>query len=107
MGLLRDIGLWLWRLLPANPILVRVVSGGGKRTRHLWARCLYLAILFVVMIIMGTGLLSGGSLASLAKKSTQTFMAVSLVQLFLMAFIAPVFTAAAITPSKTLKSPAL
>ncbi len=100
MGVLRDIGLWLWRLLPANPILVRVVGGGGKRTRHLWARCLYLAILFVVMIIMGTGLLSSGSLATLAKNSTKTFMAVSLVQLFLMAFIAPVFTAAAITQEK-------
>jgi ABC-type transport system involved in multi-copper enzyme maturation permease subunit len=101
MGLLRDISLWLWRLLPANPILVRVVSGGGRRRRHMWARCLYLAVLFVVIIVVGGGMLTtSGSLATLAKKSTQTFMWVSVVQLFLMAFIAPVFTAAAITQEK-------
>ncbi|MCK4343146.1 MAG: hypothetical protein KAY37_15635 [Phycisphaerae bacterium] len=45
MGVLRDIGLWLWWLLPANPILVRVVSTGGKRTRHFWARLIYLVAL--------------------------------------------------------------
>jgi len=101
VGLLRDIGLWLWRLLPANPIMVRVVSAGGKRIRHFWARCLYLGVLFVVMIAVGGGLLTANaSLATLAKQSTNSFMAVSLAQLFLMAFIAPVFTAGAITQEK-------
>ena len=41
MGILQDIGRWLWRLLPANPILVRVVTAGGKRKRHLAARFIY------------------------------------------------------------------
>jgi len=101
MGILRDIGLWLWRLLPANPILVRVVSAGGKRTRHLWARVVYLVALFVVMLVVTSNLLGPSqSLADLAKQSTQTFMYVSLVQLFLMSFIAPVFTAGAITQEK-------
>jgi ABC-type transport system involved in multi-copper enzyme maturation permease subunit len=101
MGVLRDIGLWLWRLLPANPILVRVVSAGGKRSRHMWARVIYLVVLFIVMLVMGGNMLGGSrSLADLAKQSTQTFMAVSLVQLFLMSFIAPVFTAGAITQEK-------
>lgn len=101
MGLLRDIAMWLWRLLPANPILVRVVSTGGKRSRHLWARLIYLVALMVVFLVMG-GLLLGAreSLAELAKKATQTFMAVSMVQLFLMSFIAPVFCAGAITQEK-------
>ena len=103
MSILRDIGLWLFRLLPGNPILVRVVSMGSKRTRHLWARIIYLVALFAVLLVMGTGLLKGGqgtSLAELAKDSTQTFLWVSLVQLFLMSFIAPVFCAAAITQEK-------
>jgi len=102
MGIFRDIALWLWRLLPANPIVVRVVSAGGKRTRHLWARVIYLVILFVVMLVVGSNLLGGPStsLSELAKQATQTFMAVSMVQLFLMSFIAPVFTAGAITQEK-------
>lgn len=103
MTLLHDIGAWLWRLLPANPILVRVVSAGGKRTRHLHARWMYLIVLFVVMLVVGGGgALNAGSnsLADLAKKSTNTFMIVSIVQLFLMSFIAPVFMAGAITQEK-------
>ena len=102
MTLARDLWSWWWRLLPANPIMVRVVSAGGKRTRHLWARIAYLVVLFLVMLVMGTGLLDpkGNSLAALAKQSTTTFMFVSLVQLFLMSFIAPVFTASAITQEK-------
>lgn len=101
MGILHDLSRWLWRLLPGNPILLRVVSAAGKRQRHLWARVIYLAALITVMIIMGGGLLGGdNSLAELAKDSTQTFMWVSLVQLVLMSFIAPVFCAGAITQEK-------
>src|SRR5512143_4155856 len=99
MGILRDIGAWLWRLLPGNPILVRVVSGGGRRSRHLWARLIYLVVL-VGFFLLGGGLLlgvQGRSLADLAKQATQTFMVVSMVQLFLMSFIAPIFCAGAIT----------
>jgi len=100
MGILRDLGLWLWRLLPANPILVRVVSTGGKRRRHLWARLIYLVALVVVFLWARGLLLGGGSLADMAKRSTQTFMTVSMVQLFLMSFVAPVFCAGAITQEK-------
>ena len=100
MGILKDIGLWLWRLLPANPILVRVVSAGGKRTRHMWARVVYLVVLFIVMLVLSTKALGTTSLVNLAKGSTVTFVWVSLVQLFLMSFIAPVFTAGAITQEK-------
>ena len=99
-GVTRDLGSWFWRLLPANPILVRVVSMGGKRMRHFLARLTYLGVMLVVMVIFGTGFFGDRSLAELAKSSTQTFMWVSLVQLFLMSFIAPVFTAGAITQEK-------
>jgi ABC-type transport system involved in multi-copper enzyme maturation permease subunit len=102
MNVLNDLGLWFWRLLPANPILVRVVTTGGKRIRHLWARVGYLVVLFIVMLVVGNAALKPGSssLCELAKGSTKTFMFVSMVQLFLMCFIAPVFTAAAITQEK-------
>jgi ABC-type transport system involved in multi-copper enzyme maturation permease subunit len=102
MNVFNDLGLYLWRLLPANPILVRVVTSGGKRTRHLLARVAYLGILFfAVMIVGGTALdVSQNSLSDLAKKSTVTFMYVSIVQLFMMCFVAPVFTAAAITQER-------
>lgn len=101
MTVVHDLALWFWRLLPANPILVRVVNMGGKRTRHLWARLIYLALLFVVMVLTQNVITSGTkSLAELAKNATQVFMYVSLVQLFLMSFIAPVFCAGAITQEK-------
>lgn len=101
MGVLHDIGVWLWRLLPANPILVRVVTAAGHRVRHLWARVIYLLAL-VVVFLYGGGLLIGPerSLAELAKQYSQTFTAVSVVQLVLMSFIAPIFCAAAITQEK-------
>ncbi len=45
--------LWLsfWYLLPANPILVRVVHGGSRRMRHLWLRVGYLGALRVVVLV--------------------------------------------------------
>jgi len=102
MTFLNNLALWLWRLAPANPILVRVVSMGGKRPRHLWVRFGYLAALFVVIILYGGSTFEAerASLAGLAKKSTVTFISVSLLQLFLMSFIAPIFTAGAITQEK-------
>lgn len=102
MNVLRDIGRWFWNLLPGNPILVRVVAAASKRPQHFWARLSYLAALFAVLLVMGSNIFStqAASLAELAKKSSQTFMAVSMVQLFLMSFIAPVFTAGAITQEK-------
>lgn len=101
MGVLADLGLWFWRLLPANPILVRVVSMASKRLPHLHTRIAYLGVLLTMLLLFGGGSLGGGnSLAELAKKSTQTFIVVSFAQLLLTAFIAPVFTAGAITQER-------
>jgi ABC-type transport system involved in multi-copper enzyme maturation permease subunit len=101
MSLAADLAEWFWRLLPANPIVVRVVAAGGRRTRHLWARIAYLAILSVVMLFsIGNLLQANLSLVELAKNSTRMFMAVSLVQLTLMSLIAPVFAAGAITQER-------
>jgi hypothetical protein len=42
---------WLWHLLPANPIVVRIVEGGSRRVGHLWVRMGYLGALIVLMIV--------------------------------------------------------
>ena len=36
---------YFYRLIPANPILLRVVDSGGKRRRDLIIRCVYLGLL--------------------------------------------------------------
>lgn len=102
MSIVDDLGRWLWRLLPGNPILVRVVAQGSQRARHNWARFAYLAAMFAVVLLFGSGALSAQSesLSELSKSSTQTFTRVSVVQLLLMAFIAPIFCAGAITQEK-------
>ncbi len=99
---LHKLWLWIWLLIPANPILVRVVQGSSKRTRHLWLRAGYLAAL--ILVVLFSLILSGnnqrGSLAELAKAASQTFAHTSITQLALMCFLAPVFTAAAITQER-------
>ena len=95
--------LWLslWHLLPGNPILVRVVGGSSRRVRHLWLRVIYLSALLAVVLF--SLLTSGGqhsSLTDLAKSASQTFAWASSAQLMLMCFLAPVFTASAITQER-------
>ena len=94
--------LWFWHLLPANPILVRVVYGASRRTRHLWLRVFYLAALLGVVLasLLFSTQQAGSSLAELAKAASQTFKYASMAQLALMCFLAPVFTASAITQER-------
>jgi ABC-type transport system involved in multi-copper enzyme maturation permease subunit len=96
----QDIATWLWRLLPGNPIFLRVLYAGGRRIRHLWIRLGYLGVLFLVMFIAMFGSSTGGALDDLAKGSTQVFRFISIVQLAMICFLAPVFMAAAITQEK-------
>lgn len=99
-AILSKLGAWFWYLLPANPILVRVVYGNSRRSRHLWLRFAYLAIILAVVMV---GLISSsttGSLAQLAKGASRTFWLASVTQLLLMCFLAPIFTAGAITQEK-------
>lgn len=96
-----EIALAFWRLLPGNPIVLRVIKGGSRRLPHLWARTAYLLVLLLVVLF---SVLSGGggnqSLNELAKSSTQVFTFVSLLQLAMMCLLAPVFTAGAISQEK-------
>ncbi len=102
-AVLRDLGHWMWRLVPANPILVRVVHSGGRRSRHLLIRAGYLlamTIAVVVGVVITHSGSEGASLADLAKRATQVFQTVSFIQLLLVCILAPIFTAAAITQEK-------
>jgi ABC-type transport system involved in multi-copper enzyme maturation permease subunit len=94
----------LWRLIPGNPIMVRVVYGQSRRIRHLWLRIGYLVVLFIVMLAVVIGKITGAgastSLNDLAKAYSDVFETVAYVQLGLMCFLAPVFTAAAITQER-------
>jgi ABC-type transport system involved in multi-copper enzyme maturation permease subunit len=94
---------YIWRLVPGNPILLRVVDAGGKRKRDLFIRCGYLGFLIVVVCfsLATTGdQLASASLADLAKVSAGMFEKLSYVQLGLIAMLAPIFTAGAITQEK-------
>ncbi|HEX8911042.1 MAG TPA: ABC transporter permease subunit [Humisphaera sp.] len=94
---------YLWRLVPANPILLRVVETGGKRRRDLFIRCGYLGALVAVVVVSlmtSSGDIGGGSLSGLAKTSARLFQVMSYFQLGLVALLAPVFTAGAITQEK-------
>ncbi|NOS99635.1 MAG: ABC transporter permease subunit [Phycisphaerales bacterium] len=94
--------LWLsvWRLIPANPILVRVVFGASRRVRHLWIRVAYLAFLLLVVLIAQVSGPGGSTLVDLAKNASVMFKWASITQLALMCFLAPVFAAAAITQER-------
>lgn len=100
--LLRNLWLSFWHLLPANPILVRVVYGASRRQRHLWLRFAYLLTLVGVVLLKLIFPLTGGesSLSELAKSASQTFKWASTVQLGLMCFLAPAFAASAITQER-------
>src|SRR5262249_14375415 len=92
------------RLLPANPILLRVVETGGKKKRDLFIRCGYLALLIIVVVFaLAT---SGGQssravlLSALPNTRKQTFRYMSYIPLMLVSMLAPIFTAGAITQEK-------
>src|SRR5262245_7597448 len=94
---------YFWRLIPANPILLRVVETGGKRRRDLFIRCGYLGLLIgavIFFLLSSSGSFGGMSLSELAKVAGSLFMKVSYLQLGLVAFLAPIFTAGAITQEK-------
>jgi len=96
---------YFWRLLPANPILLRVIATKSKRRFDLFVRCGYLGILVaIVLFALASGAAStgggAGSLGDLAKSSAQLFQTLSYAQLALVCFLAPIFTAGAITQER-------
>lgn len=89
---------WLLRLLPLNPICMRLVQGGSRRVRHAYIRSGYLLVMIIVLVMT---LLSGlsaqsASLRDLANRGAEAFTVVSFGQVFLICLITPVFMAGAI-----------
>ncbi|MGH7177824.1 MAG: ABC transporter permease, partial [Tepidisphaeraceae bacterium] len=94
---------YLWRLLPANPILLRVVEAAGKKRRDLFIRCAYLGLLLLLVcfrLITSGSAVTGTSLSDLSEASRQIFQSMSYLQLGLVAMLAPIFTAGAITQER-------
>lgn len=89
---------WLLRLGPLNPIAVRLVQNGSRRTRHMYVRSAYLAVLIIVLL--WSLLLQGGrstlSYRELAEAGASSFTAIAYLQIGLICVIAPVFMAGAI-----------
>ena len=89
---------WILRLGPINPIAVRLVQNGSRRTRHMYIRSAYLAVL--VIVLLWTLLIKGGraelGYRELAEAGAQSFIAIAYLQIGLICVIAPVFMAGAI-----------
>ncbi len=89
---------WLLRLLPTNPICMRLVQGGSKRMRHLYIRQGYLAAMIVVLLLVLMSEIGGGSLSlrNLATGGATMFEWVSFLQVGLICILTPIFMAGAI-----------
>src|SRR5205814_5042481 len=90
------------KLGPFNPLLLRVVTAGGRRLRHAFTRWGYLGLLMVVLLIalVSSSTQGAQSLSDLAKASSQVFSFISYTQLGMICLLAPVFCAAAITQER-------
>lgn len=87
---------WLLRLVPLNPIVVRLVQGGSRRSRHAFIRTAYLFVLIAVLLILL--LPSRGELTyqALALNGARAFEIVAYLQIALICILSPVFMAGAI-----------
>jgi ABC-type transport system involved in multi-copper enzyme maturation permease subunit len=89
---------WLLRLLPTNPIGLRVVRNGSRRNRQLLIRGAFLGVLILLMLSMLLFTVSSGSLSlrSLASSGATIFTWVSVLEVLLICLITPIFMAGAI-----------
>ncbi|MHC4415873.1 MAG: ABC transporter permease subunit [Planctomycetota bacterium] len=88
---------WLLRLLPTNPICMRLVQGGSRRHRHLLIRSGYLAVMVFVLLFALLGKSAGAaSVRELATAGAQTFTSISYLQVGLICLLTPIFMAGAI-----------
>jgi ABC-type transport system involved in multi-copper enzyme maturation permease subunit len=89
----------LLRLGPTNPIAVRLVQNGSRRTRHLYIRTMYLGVLILVLLwslLTSAGGSGALSYRDLALAGASSFTLVAYLQIGLICILAPVFMAGAI-----------
>lgn len=89
-----SVGRWLLDLGPTNPIILRIVSNGSRRVRHLWIRSGFLAALILALLFGVIG--SFHSLRDLAQRGATAFTALSFAQITLICVLTPLFMAGAI-----------
>lgn len=89
---------WFLYLVPLNPIAVRLVQNGSRRTRHLYIRAGYLAVLILVLLWSLIARLGAGELdyRELAINAAGSFTFIAYLQLGLICILTPVFMAGAI-----------
>ncbi|MCH7798481.1 MAG: hypothetical protein IID28_08570 [Planctomycetes bacterium] len=88
---------WLLRLIPTNPICMRLVQGGSRRHRHMLIRSAYLAVMIVVLLFALLTAASGPtSVRDLARAGAQTLTWISYLQVGLICLLTPIFMAGAI-----------
>ena len=89
---------WLLRLLPTNPICMRLVQGGSRRRRHLLIRSGYLGLMIFVLLTVMLGVGAGAlSVQDLAKGGARIFTWISYLQVGLICLLTPIFMAGAIS----------
>ncbi len=88
---------WLLRLVPLNPIAVRLVQGGSRRSRHNLIRSAYLFTLGVVLLLLLLPAVQGAvAFQTLARNGASAFEIVAYLQVGLICILSPVFMAGAI-----------
>ncbi len=100
---------WFLRLVPLNPIAVRLVGNGSKRSLHNYIRSIYLAVLILVLLwalLINAGAGLGGALSyrALAEAGAQSFVMIAYLQIVLICILAPVFMASAIAQESNPKT---
>ncbi len=89
---------WLLNLAPTNPIAVRLVQNASRRSKHLYVRSGYLAVLILVLLWLLLVNTSAGEMSfrDLAAAGAFSFSAIAYLQIGLICVLAPVFMAGAI-----------
>ncbi len=89
---------WFLRLIPTNPIVMRLAFVGSRQLKHLYIRAGYLALMIVVLLFVLLDPGRGGalSLRELASDGANMFRSVSFLQVALICLLTPVFMAGAI-----------
>jgi ABC-type transport system involved in multi-copper enzyme maturation permease subunit len=100
---------WFLRLVPLNPIAVRLVQNGSRRASHNYIRSAYLAVLIVVLLwslLLNAGPGFGGapSYRALAEAGASSFVIIAYLQIALICILAPVFMASAIAQESNPKT---
>ncbi len=89
---------WLLNLGPTNPIAVRLVQNGSRRSRHMYMRASYLGVLIIALLYALLWNTKSGDLSyrELASAGSLSFQYIAYLQVALICILAPVFMAGAI-----------